>query len=397
MSGFWRRFRPHFRVVYLTITLLVLIVFAPIIMKMTTTSAGDYLAHKEFADRMLATGSLNTPHFLLHLVMNCVRQLFRISLDAATITSLLLAYVATALVIGHKLLKEADRPYLSSYLCIALLVAAPIQLATFLDGHLYFGYIQSNVYHNPTIIMLKPLALFSFFYAARAISGNRQATNEFASLLACGLITVAAALTKPSLTICILPALVIYGFIRVMQHQPFDWKLLLFGFITPALLILAFQYWMTYSESQTAGVSPEKSSIIFAPLAVMQVYSPSWLQIKLLLSILFPLTVLLTHLKTITKDHRLLFAWLLFFVGASYSYLLAESGPRFRHGNFGWSGQITLFILFVQSAIFLVHSQQTMSEGSRIRTYCCHAVLFLHVVAGAVFYWTEYFSPEMYW
>jgi hypothetical protein len=48
-------------------------------------------------------------------------------------------------------------------------------------------------------------------------------------------------------------------------------------------------------------------------------------------------------------------------------------------GNFGWSSQISLFILFVESAIFLLDSNR---RGVADRGKLVYGVLVLHGVVG---------------
>ena len=49
------------------------------------------------------------------------------------------------------------------------------------------------------------------------------------------------------------------------------------------------------------------------------------------------------------RDTMLNLAWLTFGFATLQTYLLAEAGPRFNDGNFAWSSQISLFVLFTVS------------------------------------------------
>ena len=46
-------------------------------------------------------------------------------------------------------------------------------------------------------------------------------------------------------------------------------------------------------------------------------------------------------------------AWLVFGIAAAYGYLLAEAEPNMGDGNWLWSGQVALFVLFAESVLFL--------------------------------------------
>lgn len=373
--------------------LLVGMIYLPIIQRMTLI-AYDYLVHIKLAEKMLLGGAILTPHFLLQAAVAAIAAIFTVTVQTATLSLLVIAVCAAAFIIARSIAKEVSSLSVIIYLTAALLLVAPLAVPFPFDKHLYLGYISTNVFHNPTMILLKPLALLSFGYAVTAID-NHERLQKFSWLL-CGMTTIACALTKPSFTICILPAMALLILYRLFTKKSLSKNMLLFGFFLPALLVLALQFRMTYGSSQIQGVYSGSSQIIFAPLAVMQAYS-SWLPAKLLLSLTFPLTLLLCYFRSVTKDTGLLLGWLAFFFGAAYTYLLAESGPRMLQGNFSWSAQIALFILFVNSARFLFGHERSAKTADRNKFYLCNGVLFLHLIFGIIFYVSEYLHTERYW
>lgn len=375
-------------------TLLATLLFAPIIWRMSA-SAYDYVVHADLAVKMLASRSLPSPHFLLQTGIILFQQLLPISFHTASALVVLLSLAGTAALL-FKIMNTATKTlWGAAILTICLMLVAPLPLLAPLDGKWYFGYIASNVYHNPTILLLKPFALlvFAFIFTARTGSDD----SGWKSLTACILATTACALAKPSFIIVIVPALVIACTLPGLRKELAGrvW-LISFGILLPALVILAGQYWLTYSAEQIPGVYQGKSSIIFAPLAVMSSVS-SWLLAKLLLSISFPLAVAFGYYRQVLAYPRLLFAWLAFLLGAVYTYFLAESGPRMYQGNFIWSSQITLFILFVVSMEFLCvqarHNELT-SRSRKLVFYVCMAFFVLHTLSGIYFYLTQYIAGD---
>lgn len=373
--------------------LLVGTIYLPIIQRMIMVGY-DYLIHVGLAEKMLTTGEILTPHFLLQFAVAAIAAIFPVTVQTATLSLLVIAVSATAFVIAQTIAKEISSLSVILYLTAALLLSAPLAVLFPFDKHLYLGYISTNVFHNPTMLLLKPLALLSFGYAVTAID-NHKAPQKSIWLL-CGLTTVACALTKPSFTICILPAMALLIFYRLLTKRSLSRNMLLFGFFLPALLILALQFRMTYGSSQIQGIYSGSSQIIFAPLAVMQTYS-LWLPAKFLLSLTFPLTLLLCYFRRVTKDTGLLLGWLAFFFGAAYTYLLAESGPRMLQGNFSWSAQITLFILFIYSARLLFSHEVSASNAGQNKFYLCNGALLLHLAFGIAFYISEFIHTERYW
>ncbi|SNB46658.1 hypothetical protein [Geobacter sp. DSM 9736] len=371
------------------------ILFAPVLSRMVG-HAYDYIVHTELAAVMLTKREVITPHFLFQALALAVHLVFPAPLDWTAFFVVLASTSATAAIIFISLRHEGAAPVMAGVISATLLLSAPVTLLALLDGHLYLGYIATNVFHNPTILLLKPLALLSFMFMTRAFDGVERA--RLSSILLCAGITVACVLSKPSFTICILPAAVLMMGLSRLNNRTFDSRLIWFGILLPAAVLLIAQYWFTYSQDQISGVYEGKSTIVLAPFAVMSVYS-SWLLPKFILSLLFPLAVLLLHLKEAVSDRRLLLAWLAFAFGGGFTYLLAESGPRMYQGNFVWSGQITLFVLFICSALFLLrhYGGSAREQERRWRLLVCQALLLLHAASGIIFYISEYIQTERFW
>lgn len=378
----------------LGVAVLSIILFAPLVNRLSAL-ANDFLAHQNFAAKMLATHTLQTPHPLLQGSIIMLQQIFPISLAAACTVVVLISIGATVGLI-YKLLREyAVSEWAAARLSVALLLVAPFQLFFPIDKHLYFGYIGINVVHSPTMFLLKPLALLIFGFA---VMSNAAVDRQFAKTLTiCALTTLLCAFAKPSFTIVILPSLALLLAIPTFRREVSP-TLILYGILLPSVLVLGFQYWFSYSAEQVLGTVQEKRNIILAPLAVMTNYS-NWLIPKLFLSILFPLAVFFCYARQVLKSQRMVLAWILFAGGASYTYLLAESGRHMIEGNFLWSGQIALWILFVVSLEFLLRQQQSGGSGSlhnKQFTWCMR-LFGLHVFAGVIFHLTEFSRVAKFW
>jgi hypothetical protein len=256
---------------------------------------------------------------------------------------------------------------------VTITIVAPVMALAPVDGLYYYGYIGLANYHNPTIHLLRPFALVSYLFALRALEIPR---SPFWMVLASAGLIVLSALVKPNYALCILPALALLVGIRLLRKLPVDWWLVLGGFVIPACLALAVQGWITYAEG---------GSIVLLPFSVEAEYS-KYLLPKFLLSIIFPLGVLVAFFPQIRKDQEMLLAWATFAAGALQMYLLAESGERLEHGNFRWSAQIGLFLLFAASARFLLYCAPLIDKN-RIKRWLLVFFTYLpHVAAGAAYY-----------
>ena len=187
-------------------SILAVLVMAPIVFRLVGNGA-DYTIHRNIAVAMKAHLTLYSPHFLLQFLVLVVDFLLPGNIDAAMIVVNLLAYAATAAIILRVILHRTSSPAVAVTLTLALLLASSVALLFPIDRHLYRGYIPANVFHNPTMVLLKPLALLSFGYAAAALWPEQGA--KVRTTILCALLTVACALAKPNYTVCILPALAI--------------------------------------------------------------------------------------------------------------------------------------------------------------------------------------------
>ena len=256
---------------------------------------------------------------------------------------------------------------------LGIMLAAPMFLLALNDQRLYFGYLGINSYHNPTTFALKPYAVILFIIPAFAL--EKEKIPAFQAII-CLLAVILSTLIKPSFIICLLPAAGIIFLENVIRRKAFDWKVILFCVFIPSLLVLAFEYLSTYSSGSV--------NVKISPFVVMK-NSSDFLLVKFLFSMWFPLAVLITYWKKAIKYFPLKLAWLIFFFGASYTYLLAEGGWRIFHGNFTWSGEICMFVLFAVSTLFFFgQMNKTVPKGKWAITLA--AGFLPHILCGVIYY-----------
>src|SRR5271165_7104906 len=143
----------------------------------------DYLLHALTARDWWRGGSLRTPHFLFEaLILGC-HMLFSTSdvlstaLMVTGLSAVAAAWVTYAFWI-RQVPAENERDYwVAALWSLGLQVAGPITLATIWANSFYLGYIYpASTYHNPTIVLLKPLALLSFALTLSAL--ERSMTGQ---------------------------------------------------------------------------------------------------------------------------------------------------------------------------------------------------------------------------
>ncbi|MBC7811639.1 MAG: hypothetical protein H7175_10855 [Burkholderiales bacterium] len=274
---------------------------------------------------------------------------------------------------------------------LLLLFVAPITILSWSEERLYRPYINPHVYHNPTSVIVKPLALILMVYAVYALRPTVQNIKPLAQsawLPAAAIIL--ATISKPNYTMCLLPALLIVAIWRRLRGRPMNEYVLIAGFLLPGVATLGWQYFLSKGSNQAGG------SILFDPMHVASIrlsgLQPEalWLPGALLLSCLFPLCVTLIYRKQAANSVWLKLSWLVFIIGLGFYYLLAEGGWRMTHGNFVWGAQTALLVLFAVALAFFVAQHPALLMLKRpplTRGFViCSVVLVLHLISGVIYY-----------
>ena len=364
---------------YLNLLLATAIVYGAILYAQVYVINSDFVRHLNWAKDLIVNPqnvpAAVTSHAFWQWLVLIVRKILNSDWNlSALLLTLGCSLFSAGILFSY--LRKTLRPLLAGAVTLGLMVAAPVFVIdpSHNFNNLVNGYIPTNVYHNPTILLLKPFALLQFIFSVEALSGKKA---NWIMMLVTVLCSLAAAYAKPNYILCLLPALCVIALFLMLKKQPVDWKWLLFGIAVPSLLILGWQYLITFNDGSDSG-------IIFAPLAMMKIAKADYLLPKYLLSILFPLVVTILHWKEAITDRNIQLGWLGFAIGSILVYFFAESGGRFGDANFYWSAEISLFILFVGCVLFLAEKKQI---GKNV--YGRWAVLvaaFAHIACGLVFY-----------
>ncbi len=363
---------------------LLVTLFAPIIINMIN-SGNDYPAHIYWAFLLDKTGMVPDPlpHFLYQVVVILAEHILPgNSYDLAAAFVGIVCYVSVGLIIFFILRPlitagpARQRTLIAFIVTLVLMLVGPINLGTLGNHNLYFGYIAPHSYHNPTIVLLQPFALLLFFFAIRIFTTPQSSRT---TIIMCATVTLLGTIAKPNYTISVIPAIGLMVLYTLLRKQKLDWSLLIIGIALPAAEVLLWQ--LNYVRGSSL------SGFLFAPLAVMSFYSPENLLLKFILSILFPLIVTAIYWRNALKSIVMKLAWLAFGAGAFYTYFLAES-RNYISGNFTWSGQITLFILFVATLMFLFQQNEELLKEHRLnrRVVLIITVLLLHLIGGILLY-----------
>jgi hypothetical protein len=334
----------------------------------------DFMQHAAFA-RSLCQGGGLPPHFLFELVVCGIADPLGggHAFEHAAVAVATLAVVAKV-VLTYRRLREVGEVGTASLAALGMLFAMPL-FNWWKFPRVYLGQISPNVWHNPTAIAVLPLAMLLFSAASKMTITDRPRR-----LAGAGALTLLNGLTKPNYLLALLPcwlALLADRAVRlprsgVPRSGQTRWRrlaIVVAAVMAPVAGLLAWQ-----ARRFAAG----GGGVEIAPLAVWHLYSPN-IPASILLSLAFPLGVLVLHWKIARRQAPLVLAWSVLLVAVLQMALLAERGPRRPHANFFWGAYAANYLLFVESAALLAGAPRST------RTTLAWGLLAAHAAAGMVY------------
>ena len=239
----------------------------------------------------------------------------------------------------------------------------------------YTGNITPNAWHNPTAMLLFPLAVLQFVAAYQWLEGK-----ALKPLVMCVMWGLLALLAKPSYMLAFLPA---FALITVLKLHATP-RLMLHGLLAAGLLaagVLA-QKSIVYSDG-----SP--SEVAFGFMKVWRAYhsvtsAPGLsITLSLVLSMALPLAAVCWR-PALLRDTLWQFAALQFLVALGIASFIHENGPRFIHGNFGWQTIICSALLYWVTGVRVVQ-ELPHTPGRRWLLHTVAVLGLLHVVSGGFY------------
>lgn len=238
----------------------------------------------------------------------------------------------------------------------------------------YRGLLNFNVYHNPTYIMMKPFAIFSvymFFRLFKKYADEGIKVSEWFIFAGLMLLTT---LFKPNFMIGFsisMLCMMIFDFIK--RRGKGFLKFVVFGTtVFPSIALMVYQEITLFDANSSMKIG-------FMTALRKMAYHP---EIKLLLSLVFPIVILCFVFKDIIKDKIYAFSWLHMIINLAITVFIYETGYRANHGNFIWSSNFAIGILFIASLAKLL---ELAKQKRPVAFGVSAAVLGVHV-----FCWINY-------
>lgn len=353
----------------------------------------DIMAHINHVNQFTPGHEVEVAYPMWHLLVYKVSNFFNITFrqSAVIVTSLVIVALAITIftIVKFSLkyelsrLSENKKEHLYLVMTAALMIMTAVYVP-FFNKNLYVGQANCAVWHNVTLLMVKPFAFFSLYMTIMFFE-----TKKIKWFLSSTLVILLSIYAKPSFIISFLPAVFIF-FVLFCIRQTEHNNLQVLPYITNMVkrfkqeisflvilsilssIVLWGQYTATYKGATT-------STIVFDFLGVWSLYTPNVFG-SLLLTFLFPIAVFLLVDKK--ESNTYLLAGIMTIISVILFAVFAEEGPRYAHGNFGWSLQVSVHIFFTMSLIVFVKNYTHLQNWKK---YILSITLSLHIISG-VFY-----------
>jgi hypothetical protein len=339
----------------------------------------DLTDHITYARKLQSLADVTSPHFLFEALVK-IGYVVGFSYSAAAVWLLGACYGGMAALIANEMHRRgitlnALRAFV---LVLAVLLASHVFLFT-APSNLYRGYFAPVAYHNPTQQLNKLFALWIYFVYCREFLGTRPASLSSVPLLA--VLCVLSAVAKPSFLIAFLPAAALYAVHDLVRLRWRQALLCLAGIGIPSALILLWQMQLTNLAGQSLEIN-------FEPFRVFDAGETLY---KLPLSLAFPLVVAAGAWWTRALDAPLRFVWTFTAVALFVTLGFAEGGHRADHGNFAWTGQTAVFLVYVESLLFV------LARARQAWTRAAWSLFAVHVICGLFWFGIVFRKDWQFW
>ncbi len=287
------------------------------------------------------------------------------------------------------LLKEIWKRYelkLSCGVTLALATVLNLVMAFYIEAvnekH-YIGYQSATVWHNSTYICMKMVGVFVLWYFVKLMDSYKEKLSLKQWILFTALVALSTGV-KPSFLMVFAPVMAVMLLIDWIKGTKFL-KVFFFGLtVVPSLGIILWQNLVLFGADTGNGFT-------INPFYTLAQRSDNP-KIALLCSVLFPAIVGLFHIKDVWKDKLYLGSLMVWAFGFLEVFLFVESGHRSKDANFMWGYSMSLFVLFLISAVRFIRDMKNRDflgkcKALRIGYLSVGGAVFLyHVISGIWFF-----------
>lgn len=275
-------------------------------------------------------------------------QLFFLTPFGSLLTALFLGAVTVGTIFAtNSLFRELERKYMQAFcnenLLLFFSILCNLAMPFFVRAahyQRYIGYQSATIWHNSTYLCMKLCGILAVIYYLRMEEKYREGLSGREWIFMAGAFVLTSAV-KPSFLMVFAPVMAIYLLADLLRKVKFA-RIFLFGLtVIPSLLVILWQNLVLFGQDTGNGIEFK-----YGYTLTLHSLHP---KATLLLSIAFPLFVLLFLWKELFRDKWYLFCWLVWGTGLLQVTFLSESGKRARDGNFMWGYSFGIFLVLVIS------------------------------------------------
>ena len=302
-------------------------------------------AHIKFAES-LAAGIKLIPHLGYFYILWFFKVITALSwrMAAAFLLSIFATLNAMAV---HFVFKRCLPGYSTAVLlgltAITMTVAAIY--VPFFNKAIYFGQGSPNMWHNSTVIAVKAISILTFYMAINLIE-NRANQHSWKYIGSTAALMALSVFIKPTFMIVLLPAVGLYILFKHRKEFDIYWKITITAL--PAIGLMLYQYINLYSGRELGVHGVQRTSELDI-LTVWRMFTPN-VFVSILITIAFPLAVLVFRYRSVIKNNYLIAAWIAMIAGMLQFALFAEhdmAGRVIRSANWIGGYLIGLTLVFV--------------------------------------------------
>jgi len=339
----------------------------------------DFMAHFRFTS-LFFSGKMYLPHPGIHTICYYISKITSLPLQYSFSIVLALFATASAFIIYLILLRSLKGYYSPAFLTTmtgVLMVVSPVY-APFFNPWIYLMQGSPNVWHNPTLIAVKPFAFLSFLLMI-SFCNHTEYQKKIKYYFLISFIFLLSLWMKPNFVMSFFPAVAVWLLIK----YPKRWDLYLKASILflPSIVYLGYQYVNTFPLSNTKG-------IIIDFLGVWRLYSRNP-YISLFLATAFPCLLILFRFKSVMNNPFFCVSSINLVIAVLQFMFFAESGKTYSHANFAWGYMIALQLMFIFAAIEYLKWLATGNKRGTdfIKIGVVTAAFGLHLFSGILYTW----------
>lgn len=336
-------------------------------------------------------------------LMGLLIKVFYLTGYGPVLLSGLLAITTVATIFAtYLLMQELTGKYFSSGMILVFAFISNIIMPFYLalaGKQRYIGYQSPSVWHNSTYILMKLLGTLTLWYFIKLREKYLEGLKVKEWLIFCGLLILCNA-AKPSFCMMFDFAMLSVLIVDLFKKTDISFldrlkKIVVFGCaVLPSLLVILWQNNVLFGDDTGNGIVINPGYAL-----AMRGDHP---KVTFILSIAFPLFILICNIKDLKWDKRFRFAWVMWLFAFLEVFLLTEEGNRALDSNFFWGYSFAIFVVNILSMVKLIENTKNTegiyeSDVLRISITSIGTVLMAYQCYCGIYFFAQLLKGTTYW